>query len=139
MAYFDKEFDKLILAEGRYVNDPDDAGGETYLGISRKANPTWNGWVAIDYVKHNFGTFGIGNRLKRDTELTKKAKQLYKEKYWDVLDLDNVDNQKVAHELFDTAVNCGINTAIRIAQQTLELKVDGKITDEFKDTIKKMK
>ena len=39
MAKFDEEFDKVILAEGGYVNDPDDAGGETYLGISRKNNP----------------------------------------------------------------------------------------------------
>ncbi len=33
MAKFDDEFEKVILAEGGYVNDPDDAGGETYLGI----------------------------------------------------------------------------------------------------------
>ena len=39
MANFKESFDKVILAEGGYVNDPDDAGGETYLGISRVNHP----------------------------------------------------------------------------------------------------
>mgnify|MGYP002957326922 CR=1 FL=1 len=39
MANFNEEFKKVILVEGGYVNDPDDAGGETYLGISRRYNP----------------------------------------------------------------------------------------------------
>ena len=39
MANFDEEFNRIIFVEGGYVNDKDDAGGETYLGISRKANP----------------------------------------------------------------------------------------------------
>ena len=35
MANFDEEFNRIIFVEGGYVNDKDDAGGETYLGISR--------------------------------------------------------------------------------------------------------
>ena len=31
--------EKLLKKEGGYVNDPDDKGGQTYRGISRKYNP----------------------------------------------------------------------------------------------------
>ncbi len=132
MANFDIEFDKLILAEGGYVNDPDDAGGETYLGISRKNNFTWKGWKIIDEIKKKYGTKGITSILKKDSNLTESAKQLYKEKYWDCLELDDIPSQDIAHQLFDTCVNAGRTTAINIAQQVLMMTVTGKWSDELK-------
>lgn len=131
MANFDIEFDKLILAEGGYINDPDDAGGETYLGISRKNNPRWVGWEVIDEEKKN-GLKNITARLKKDVALTNSAKLLYKQKYWDVLELDDIPSQCIAHQLFDTCVNCGKTTAIRIAQQVLIMTVTGKWSEELK-------
>lgn len=132
MAKFDIEFDKVILAEGGYVNDPDDAGGETYLGISRKNNPKWVGWEVIDDIKKKYGTKGITARLKKDKSLTNSAKLLYKQKYWDILELDDIPSQNIAHELFDTAVNCGVKTAINIAQQVCMMTVTGKWSEELK-------
>ncbi len=132
MAQFDKEFDELILAEGGYVNDKDDAGGETYLGISRKNNPKWIGWEVIDEVKNKYGTKNITSRLKKDTALTNSAKLLYKQNYWDVLELDDILSQDIAHQLFDTCVNCGQTTAIRIAQQVIGMSITGKWSDELK-------
>lgn len=131
MAKFDIEFDKLILSEGGYVNDPDDAGGETYLGISRKNNPKWIGWEVIDDEKKK-GLKNITARLKKDKALTNSAKLLYKQNYWDVLELDDIPSQSIAHEMFDTCVNCGKATAIRIAQQVLMMTVTGKWSDELK-------
>lgn len=132
MANFDKEFDELILAEGGYVDDPDDAGGETYLGISRKANPKWDGWAKIDAIKKKYGTKNITSRLKQDDKLTESAKLRYKDKYWDVMELDDIPSQGIAHQLFDTCVNCGKTTAIRIAQQVLMMTVTGKWSEELK-------
>lgn len=131
MANFDDEFDKLILTEGGYVNDPDDVGGETYLGISRKNNPKWIGWEVIDDEKKK-GLKNITARLKKDVALTNSAKLLYKQNYWDVLELDDIPSQSIAHEMFDTCVNCGKTTAIRIAQQILMMTVTGKWSDELK-------
>lgn len=131
MANFDSEFDKLILAEGGYVNDPDDAGGETYLGISRKANPNWNGWKLIDSEKKK-GINNITSRLKQNSNLTKSAKNYYKERYWDILELDDIPSQKIVHELFDTCVNCGLKRAITIAQQVIGMTITGKWSDELK-------
>lgn len=137
MAKFDKEFDKVILVEGGYVNDPDDAGGETYLGISRKNNPKWVGWEIIDDIKKKYGTKNITSRLKKDVALTNSAKLLYKQNYWDVLELDDIPSQGIAHQLFDTCVNCGKTTAIRIAQQVLMMTITGKWSDELKYNLMK--
>lgn len=132
MAKFDEEFEKVILAEGGYVDDPDDAGGETYLGISRKNNPKWVGWSVIDDIKKKYGTKNITSRLKKDKALTNSAKLLYKQNYWDVLDLDDIPSQDIAHQLFDTCVNCGKTTAVRIAQQCCGMTITGKWSDELK-------
>ena len=132
MAKFDEEFDKVILAEGGYTNDSDDAGGETYLGISRKNNPKWLGWSKIDEIKKKYGTKNITSRLKKDETITTFAKHLYKEKYWDVLELDDIPSQGIAHQLFDTAVNMGVTSAIRIAQHVIGMTVTGKWNDELK-------
>lgn len=137
MAKFDEEFEKVILAEGGYVDDPDDAGGETYLGISRKNNPKWVGWEVIDDIKKKYGTKGITSRLKKDIALTNSAKLLYKQNYWDVLELDDIPSQGIAHQLFDTCVNCGKTTAIRIAQQVLMMTVTGKWSEELKYNLMK--
>lgn len=131
MSNFDKAFNKLILKEGGYVNDKDDAGGETYLGISRKNNPKWIGWAIIDEEKKN-GLKGINSRLKKDKALTNSVKFFYKQNYWDILELDDIPSQEIAHQLFDTCVNCGKTTAIRIAQQVLMMTVTGKWSDELK-------
>lgn len=131
MANFDEEFNKLIFVEGGYVNDKDDTGGETYLGISRKFNPNWQGWKIIDAEKTK-GTKGITSRLKKNDVLTDEVKHLYKMSYWDVMDLDDIPSQSIAHQLFDTCVNCGCKTAIRIAQQVIGMTVTGKWSDELK-------
>lgn len=131
MANFNKEFDELILAEGGYVNDPDDAGGETYLGISRKNNPKWIGWEVIDAEKKK-GLKNITSRLKKDIALTNSAKLLYKQNYWDVMELDDIPSQNIAHQLFDTCVNCGKSRAITIAQQVVGMTITSKWSDELK-------
>lgn len=135
MAKFDIEFDKVIFAEGGYVNDPDDVGGETYLGISRKNNPNWIGWKKIDKIKKQYGIKNINKRLKQDKSIIASAKVLYKMKYWDIMELDDIPSQNIAHQLFDSAVNMGIKSAIRIAQQVLMMTITGKWSAELKQNL----
>lgn len=131
MANFKEEFNKVILTEGGYVNDPDDNGGETYLGISRKCNPKAKMWKTIDNIKKQFGTKGINNRLKKEKSIIEEVENIYKINYWDKLSLDDVPSQKIAHQLFDDAVNRGVTSAIRIAQQVVGMTVTGKFSDEL--------
>lgn len=138
MANFNIEFDRLILSEGGYVNDPDDAGGETYLGISRRNNPRWRGWVIIDEAKKSVTKRkNLTAVLKQNYELTNLARRLYKNNYWDIIELDDIPSQDIAHELFDTCVNCGVASAIRIAQQILDMTITGKWSKELKYNLMK--
>lgn len=137
MADFNREFNKLIFVEGGYVNDKDDNGGETYLGISRKFNPKWRGWKIIDEIKSKYGVKNITKVLKQNTALTDSAKALYKEKYWDTLELDDIPNQDIAHQIFDTYVNCGKHTAISLTQQVLGMTITGKWSEELKYNLMK--
>ena len=125
MAKFIDAYKKVLNNEGIYSNDPDDAGGETYKGISRKANPNCDGWISIDAIKKAHPTTFKGI-LKKTPELEKKVQDLYKDKYWDCFELDDVPSQLVAEQMFDTAVNQGQTAAIRFAQRVLDLRETGK-------------
>ena len=45
--------------------------------------------------------------------------------------MDSLNSQKVAEELFDTAVNMGVSVAIKILQNALKVKTDGKMTNDL--------
>lgn len=110
MADFNISFERVVSKEGGYVNDPDDAGGETYMGISRRANPNPEIWKHIDKVTRKYTKVSDINReLKRNTELTKLIKNLYKTKYWNPFKLDEVANQRLANQIFDNSVNRGVS------------------------------
>jgi lysozyme family protein len=49
------------------------------------------------------------------------AKMIYKKNYWDVLKLDQIENQEVANQMFDTGVNCGVGIAVKHLQRALNL------------------
>ena len=105
MANFDKAIDKVLVNEGGYVNDPNDKGGETKFGISKRAYPN------VD--------------IKNLT--TDEAKAIYKKDYWDKVKGDDIESEYIAYELFDTAVNMGVRTASKIAQAVCEAHPDGFI------------
>ena len=135
MADFKKAYDKTMGHEGGYTNDKDDAGGETYMGISRVYNPSWYGWSMVDGVK-NESDFPAC--LEEDDDLHEAVEDFYKDKYWDVNRLDEFKSQAIAEEMFDTGVNMGISRAANFLQESLnylnrngasykDLVVDGKI------------
>ena len=134
MANYNIAYNKVIKVEGGYVNDPDDAGGETYMGISRKFNPNAKFWKVIDEIKSK--NKSITNKemnaiLKKNNSIIGEIKNIYKNKYWDKLYLDNLNSQKIAEELFDAAVNMGVSVAVKILQNSLRVKTDGKMTNDL--------
>ena len=134
MANYNIAYNKVIKVEGGYVNDPDDAGGETYMGISRKFNPNAKFWKVIDEIKSinkNITNKEMNAILKKNNSIIGEIKNIYKNKYWDKLYLDNLNSQKIAEELFDTAVNMGVSVAIKILQNSLKVKTDGKMTNDL--------
>lgn len=138
MANFKIAFRKTCKWEGEYVNDPDDTGGETYKGISRKHHPTWNGWKIIDKLKQEHPR-GFKTKLKGNSELQAMVDDFYKRNYWNHLHLDDLANQELANQVFDTAVNCGIKPAVKIIQKVLGIPADGKLGPVTIEAMKKIK
>ncbi len=101
---FDQAFDRLISNEGGYVNNPADPGGETNWGISKRSYPH------VD-IKN----------LTREL-----ARQIYLADFWRRGQMDQYD-QAIAFQVFDIAVNSGIETAVRLLQRAAGVADDGHI------------
>jgi lysozyme family protein len=96
---------RLILDwEGGYSNDPNDPGGETKFGISKRAFPHIN-------IK----------ALTLDG-----AKAIYREHYWDKCHCEELP-RALAIIVFDCAVNQGTDFAARNLQGVVGADVDGVI------------
>jgi lysozyme family protein len=99
----------VIEYEGGYVNHPNDPGGETYKGISRRAHPNWEGWKLIDQKK---------------TVPENLVQKFYYENYWQRLKSEEMP-YPIGEYLFDFGVNAGITRSIMTVQRALNVKVDG--------------
>ena len=102
MITFDVAFDRLMGHEGGYVNDPNDPGGETKWGISKRSYPNLN-------IRD----------LTRD-----QAKEIYRRDFWSKIHADVLPDG-VSFQLLDFAINSGIQTAIRYFQRALGVADDG--------------
>jgi lysozyme family protein len=118
MADFDKAYSITLGHEGGYSNDPYDVGGETYKGVSRSYYPDWAGWTIIDKAKSDPK---FPNCLQGNNKLDVLIKQFYKENYWNLFWGDQLPNQEVANELFDTGVNMGVGRAVKYLQKALNV------------------
>lgn len=101
---FNTAFDRVIGHEGGYVNDPNDPGGETNWGISKRAYPD------IDIKS-----------LTRE-----QAKAIYLKDYWDRANADQYA-YPIAFQLFDASVNSGIGNGIRFLQRAVGVAPDGYV------------
>lgn len=116
-------FNKTMGHEGFYANHPDDRGGETYRGIARKFHPNWSGWKIIDHIKRE-NPYGFKKVIQDNFhKLDDKVYDFYIEHFWNKCNCDAVAdvNERIAIELFDTAVNCGTKTAQRFLQEAINL------------------
>ena len=99
---FEDACDRLLGHEGGYVKNPRDPGGETRWGISKRSYPNVN-------IK----------TLTREGAIA-----IYKRDFWDRVHADKLYDG-VAFQLFDFAVNSGIETAVRYLQRAVGVADDG--------------
>jgi len=118
MADFNEAYLMTLDFEGGYNNDPEDAGGETYKGISRVYFPDWRGWVFIDAYKSNPR---FPETAYNDGTIDNMVETFYKEHFWNLFWGDKLSDQAIANELFDTGVNQGVHTAIEYLQKGLNV------------------
>lgn len=135
MADFKTAYKITMAHEGGYANNPADTGGETWKGIARKRHPDWPGWSTIDQYK---AKPDFPANLADAPGLQQGVELFYKIKFWDYLKLDQIGNQKIANELFDTSVNMGQGVAALFIQRALnvsnrngkdypDIEVDGNV------------
>ena len=104
--------DKTNIEAG-YVNDPDDSGAETNLGITKA--------LAAQYkttLKTKFGWNGNMRDLTYDM-----AFFIYKTHFWDKMKLDEVMKRSVflADRLFDLGINAGKTVPVKNLQRYLNV------------------
>lgn len=109
---FDKAFEIVVGEEGGYVNDPKDPGGETNYGVTAA--------VLSSAVKQ--GILPPGTTVKG---LTKdQAKIVYKALYWTKIKGDMLP-WPLCLFVFDSAINQGVDAAIKLLQKTIGVAQDG--------------
>ncbi len=95
-----------------------DRGGETVLGIARNSWPAWSGWSLFDAVRDRAD---FPQCLAENCTFMASVKAFYRREFWNVIKGDLIPEQAIASELFDTAVNCGATTAVRMLQELLNV------------------
>lgn len=94
---FEIAIKNVLEAEGGYVNDPSDSGGETKFGISKRSYPD------ID-IKN----------LTID-----HAKEIYKKDFWDNKACDKIESLELSVKVFDSSVNIGEKPTVILLQRAL--------------------
>jgi len=107
-ANFDKCLEMLLHHEGGYVNHPDDPGGETNLGVTKKV-----------YV-------ASGGKKSMKKLTVKDVAPIYKKSYWARLKCDDLPSG-LDFCAFDWGVNSGTGRAAKALQKICGASVDGAI------------
>jgi len=104
---FNRAVEFVLRFEGDLSDDPKDSGGLTKFGISKKAYPDLD----------------IRNLSRKD------AIEIYRRDYWNKCKCNELP-APLALILFDSAVNQGPASAIRLLQKSLEVRADGVMGPE---------
>lgn len=130
---FRRAFARLDALEGGYAHRPNDRGGETYRGISRKWFPAWPGWSKVDAAKARTpAPAEIDRLLAGDSELADQVLDFYLGEWWGPLRCDQLADESVAAALFFFAVNAGRGPAVTALQTAVNglgkpVPADGRI------------
>lgn len=110
MSEFKPAIEALLQDEGGYVNDPEDQGGETKYGISKRWHPSLN----ISALTQS------------------EASGIYEREWWTRYMYDQIEEQALASKVLNLAVNLGPHKAHTLLQEALadvgcEVACDGII------------
>lgn len=101
MATFEAAIPATLAWEGGLVDDPNDPGGVTNFGISKRSYPD------LDI-----------RALTRE-----QACEIYRREFWQY---DGIESQAVASKLFDAGVNLGTHRAVLFMQALVGVPADGR-------------
>lgn len=97
--------DDEIKREGGYSNDPNDPGGETMYGLTKKDNP--EAWA------HGRPTY-------------QQAREIYEKKFLEGWKIGLIKDERLRHQVLDFSINSGYLGIMKL-QAILGLEADGHI------------
>lgn len=102
---FERALDFVLRWEGGFVNDPDDPGGATNMGVTQATYDRWRDkmgrhWADVRQITHE------------------EVRQIYFEDYWTPVVRPRWPG-RIATVLFDTAINMGPRRGIKILQEAI--------------------
>jgi lysozyme family protein len=117
---FLKFIEEILDIEGGYSNRKNDRGGKTRYGITEK-------------TARLYGYKGKMSELPLETAI-----EIYKVLYWENTKIYHINDDNLAFECFDNAINMGSYKAVKVLQQAFniinfndrygkDLKVDGQL------------
>ena len=111
MSNFENAIKPALDHEGEYVNNPNDPGGETKYGISKRSYPNLD----------------IKNLTPAD------AKMIYLRDWWVKYHYEWFKSDKIATKIFDISINTGAKQSHKILQKAINLCFDDEdlIIDGF--------
>jgi lysozyme family protein len=114
---FESAMEFVYRYEGGFVNDPDDPGGATNLGISLRF---------LRVIQPDATVNDIEN-MDKET-----ATEIYKKCFWKEVKCDKMLSDKLSFIVFDAVVNMGTGGGGKLLQRSLNefgygLNIDGKI------------
>ena len=136
MAQFNIAYSKTKSNEGGYANNPNDKGGETYMGMSRVNNPKWAGWPIIDSYKRLHGPIKTGFVIP-NPQLDNLVSSYFKTEYWDKFEGDRITSQIVANIMFDFAITSGTKRSVINTQKAANVTADGSFGTDTLTAINK--
>lgn len=109
---FAEALQAVLKHEGGYVNHPEDPGGMTNLGVTKRVWEEWVGHPVDEKAMRALTPARVG--------------PMYKAKYWDKVKGD-VLPAGVDYVVFDAAVNSGPGRAAKWLQACVGVEADGDI------------
>ena len=109
---FDKCLEMLLSHEGGFVNHPDDPGGITNLGVTKKVYDEWIGRESTEQEMRDLTPEDVG--------------PIYKKNYWDRIKGDSLPSG-LDWACFDWCVNSGSGRPAKAVQRAVGATQDGAI------------
>lgn len=101
--------------------------GFTLGGIYQKANPIGIDWGLVEWLESKVGMIRASRMLFNDKETMKSVENIFYDRYWYPMRLDEVESQKIADEIFMMGVVSGNKQAVKLAQRLINVDDDGII------------
>ena len=112
MSNFNECLQIILHHEGGYVNHPEDPGGMTNLGVTKRVYEDWVGYAVSEHTMQNLTEEDVA--------------PIYKKNYWDRVKGDDLP-EGLNLCVFDFGVNAGTGRAAKYLQTMIGTVADGGI------------